>query len=121
VFAPDGRRVVTCSDDKTVRCWDLQTGRELARFHEHTNNILDLAVSPDGRFAASVAGGTTIGGRWAPGDDFGVRIWRLPQGIRSGSDSRLNLSPLEGGPPGEVVSYGSPKERIFSLDLSADG
>jgi WD40 repeat protein/TolB-like protein len=121
VFAPDGRRVVTCSDDRTVRCWDMQTGRELARFHEHTCNILDAAVSPDGRFAASVGGGTTINGKWAPGDDFDVRVWRLPQLSGGAPGSGLKLSDLEGGNAGEYSSFSHPGEKLLSFDLSPDG
>jgi WD40 repeat protein/tetratricopeptide (TPR) repeat protein len=121
VFAPDGRRVVTCSDDKTVRCWDMQTSRELARFHEHRCNVLDTAVSPDGRFAASVSGGTTVNGKWAPGDDFDVRVWRLPNlsGVAQGTG--LSLTDLEGGKAGEYSSFSHRDENLFSLDLSPDG
>jgi WD40 repeat protein/tetratricopeptide (TPR) repeat protein len=121
VFAPDGRRVVTCSDDKTVRCWDMQTGAELTRFHEHRCNVLDAAISPDGRFVASVSGGTTINGRWAPGDDFDIRVWRLPQ--LSGVNPRMGLSltDLEGGKAGEYSSFNYRDEQLFSQALSPDG
>ena len=30
-FSPDGKRVLTTSDDETVRLWEVESGRELIR------------------------------------------------------------------------------------------
>ena len=29
-FSPDGKRIVTASDDKTARLWDAETGKPIA-------------------------------------------------------------------------------------------
>ena len=34
-FSPDGKRVVTASDDNTARLWDAETGREIATLKGH--------------------------------------------------------------------------------------
>ena len=65
-FCPDGRRAVSASYDKTLRLWDLTTGREMHRFAGHEGAVSCVAVSPDGRYALSGSSDKT------------VRLWRLP-------------------------------------------
>ncbi|MBT6157891.1 MAG: protein kinase [Planctomycetaceae bacterium] len=64
------RRVITRRSEQpdfSVRMWDLETGKELRRFEGHTDSVTHLAISPDGRFAASRAA------------DLTIRLWRLPE------------------------------------------
>ena len=37
---PDGTRAVSASDDKTLRVWDLATGKSLASLEGHTDTVL---------------------------------------------------------------------------------
>ena len=37
---PDGTRAVSASDDKTLRVWDLATGKSLASLEGHTQRVL---------------------------------------------------------------------------------
>jgi WD40 repeat protein len=48
VFNPDGRRIVTASDDKTARVWDAETGRQIAVLTGHTASVRSAVFSPDG-------------------------------------------------------------------------
>jgi hypothetical protein len=46
---PDGQRIITGSQDRTVRVWDAVTGRQLLVLQGHTRPVRSVAVTPDGQ------------------------------------------------------------------------
>ena len=36
---PDGRRVVSASDDKTLKVWDIETGKCVATLKGHSDDV----------------------------------------------------------------------------------
>jgi hypothetical protein len=67
-FTPDGKRLVTVSQDATARVWDVATGRETAKFTGHTEPVRGLALLPDNRRAVTAGWGGA------------VRLWDLDTG-----------------------------------------
>ena len=67
VFSPDSTRLVTTSDDCTMRVWDVATGTSRA-YYGHTDEVLRAAWSPDLRRVATSSRDRT------------VRIWNLETG-----------------------------------------
>ena len=51
-FSPDGRTVLSGSVDKTLKLWDVASGRELRTF-THGDWVTSVAFSPDGRTVLS--------------------------------------------------------------------
>jgi WD40 repeat protein len=55
-YGPDGRFLVSTSDDKTIRFWEVASGRELFALRGHSDAVIRLACSPDGKRLASGTG-----------------------------------------------------------------
>ena len=67
-FAPDGKRLVSSSKDRTIRVWDAISGQALAVLTGHTLSIETVVFAPDSRHLAS--GGT----------DGNVCLWDIESG-----------------------------------------
>ena len=48
-FSPDGKRVLTASDDGTATLWDVESGDSLFTLHGHTDGISYASFASDGK------------------------------------------------------------------------
>ena len=68
-FSPDGHRIVSGSDDKTVRLWDADTGQPIGAAADRPHRaVSSVAFSPDGKRIVSGS------------DDKTVRLWDADTG-----------------------------------------
>jgi len=66
-LSPDGRYALSGSDDKTLRLWDVDTGKTVHIMEGHTDSVYGVAFSPDGRYALSGSWDNTLRcGMWTP-------------------------------------------------------
>ena len=67
-FTKDGKTLVSCSNDKTIRLWNVENGVYLGDgLKGHTSWVYGLSISPDDQYIASDSGDKTI------------RIWNLKE------------------------------------------
>jgi WD40 repeat protein len=58
-FSPGGKRLVSGSEDRTLRIWEAQTGQQLLTLKGHTDWVWSVAFSHDGkRIVSGSADGT---------------------------------------------------------------
>ena len=67
-FSPDGTKVASGSEDKTVKLWDVTSGECLQTLEGHSDRpVYSVSFSPDGTKVAS--------GSW----DKTIKIWEDPR------------------------------------------
>ena len=104
VFAPDGRRFLSTSNDGTVRLWDLASGKQLKRVDALPAFIRSLALFPDGR-------------RFVVGGTRDVQIWDLESGqkLQHWRDHAEIAYGVCVSPDGRFVLCGLGEARLGSL------
>ena len=66
-ISPDGNWAASGSDDKTIKIWDLKTGKCRATLKKHTDRVSAVAITPDGKQILSAS-------------DNSIRIWDAGSG-----------------------------------------
>ena len=128
----DGNTVVSCSNDQTVRVWNVATGQQRAQLQGHQGAVLGLDLSEDATRAISC------------GSDGTLRLWDIVGGrplkqlfrsdvtmfdiafdpsaqrvVGAGADRQLHVIAVDSGV--EVLSIEGHSDFIHSVTYSPDG
>jgi WD40 repeat protein/DNA polymerase III delta prime subunit len=97
-YSPDGSKIASCSEDKTIQIWDAEGCIKLLTLLGHTGGVTSITWSPDSRLLASGS------------KDKTVRIWDIETGYEIHSFTRH----------GEVVNSVSWSPDITRLASGSD-
>jgi WD40 repeat protein len=128
----DGRHVISASEDKTLKVWDLSTGWELRALVGHSSWVLGVAVTPDGQQAVSASHDNTLK-VWnlESGSDLGTLVGHsdpvndvavTPDGLRAISasdDNTLKVWDLDTG--GQLCTLVGHAGGVNAVVLTPDG
>ena len=103
---PTARTVVSGSVDKSLKVWDLATGKCRATLEGHAGDVWGVAITPDGR--------TVISGS----EDRTLKVWDLATGkCRATLEGHAGLLYVAVTPDGRTVVSGSSGQDCKGWDL----
>ncbi|MEO9483182.1 MAG: caspase family protein [Ekhidna sp.] len=103
-YSPDGRIVASCSEDNTVKLWEIATGKEMQTLSGHSKAVNDIVFSPDSRTLISV------------GDDRKVIIWNVDTGekIKTIAEHKNKVLSVDYSPKGDYFATAG-KDKVVLL------
>jgi len=92
-FSPDGRLALSGSSDKTMKLWEVATGREIRTFKGHSSSASTVAFSPDGKLALSGSFDNTM------------KLWELATGreVRTFKGHSSSIESVAFSPDGKLA------------------
>jgi predicted Zn finger-like uncharacterized protein len=110
-FSPDGRAVLTASDDKTARLWSAADGTPIGKPMQHQDTVATVTFSPDGRTVLTSGGDKT------------ARLWSAADGTPIGTPMQHqdSVHAVAFSPDGKTVLTTSGATSARRLWRAADG
>jgi WD40 repeat protein len=112
-YLPGEERLVTCSEDGTVRIWNVENGEQEGMAMEHNGWVYCVAVTRDGKRILS------------GGDEEVLRVWNAEthQPITEWRGHEATVCCIAMAPNDELVASGDHEGRIIirEMNLKEDG
>jgi len=111
-LSSDGRWALSGSDDKTLRFWEVGSGKCLRTFEGHTELVESVALSADGRWALS---GSRCG--FPEGKDKTLKLWEVSSGkcLRTFEGHTYWVGSAALSPDGRWVLSGGRKLQMWEV------
>ncbi|KAB8331793.1 WD40 repeat domain-containing protein [Scytonema tolypothrichoides VB-61278] len=107
-ICPDGNILVSGCADKTIKIWNLSTGKVIRTLTGNIGEISSVAISPDGNFLV-------VGSCEHPRNN--VKVWHLATGklLHTLLGHQKPVNSVVISPDGQILASGSNKIKIWNL------
>ncbi|MCL1475557.1 serine/threonine protein kinase [Argonema antarcticum A004/B2] len=106
-ISPNGEIIASCSDDKNIKLWNINTGEVISTLYGHTNFVKSVAFSPDGTILATGS------------DDRTIKLWNVSTSEEIctllGHDHAVKSVTFH--PDGQILASGSWDKTIKLWDI----
>ena len=106
-YSPDGKFIVSSSEDGLIHIWDVESKQIIRTLHGHTRSVFTVKYSPDGMIIASASADSTI------------RIWNAYTGdsIRTIKEHTDRVNTVSFSPDGKHIVSASDDESVRVWDV----
>lgn len=106
VYSSDGKYLLSASDDKTMKLWDAETGREIKTMTGSAEDINTIAISPEVKYAVST-GYSRI-----------INIWNIENGNKTDTieiEDASFSSDIAYSPDGKYIAVGGTQAGLYTV------
>ena len=107
-FSPDSRILASASYDKTMKLWDVNTGKEIKTLTSHTGIVNSVSFSPNGKILASAS------------EDKTVKLWDINSGqeIKTFKGHTMVVYSVSFSPDGKTLASASADKTVKLWDIN---
>lgn len=107
-ISPDGQYIASASEDKTVRLWEIDTGKELHVLRGHSQFVQAVAFHPHSNLLISA------------GRDRQIKLWNWQQQERTIAEHPQSINAIAFSPDGTLIASGSADKTVKLWTLDGD-
>ena len=111
VYSPDNHYILSGSRDKTLKLWEISTGKEIKSFIGHSERVTSVDYSPNGEYVLSGSA------------DKSIKLWNVKTGevIRTYKGHTEDVNSVAFSPDGKTIASGSYDKTVKFWNLQTGG